>query len=238
MSYRTVGRRLFLSEKINLLQWQKRHYARMAEELASWKPAILEANPALLARLSWWALDEGVPLYAPDVIVFTYEFASKIHMAAIRRAFSSPLVSSYGTTETGFVLEQCEAGLLHQNLESCRIDFHPLKTEYGGPELGRILVTTFGNPWNAIVRFDVGDLIRLHPSGRCACGRDEGLIAEAVEGRVSNLTFTTAGGLVTTMALDDTLSLIPEIRGLPPGAERAEALRAAAPCEGRQHGYS
>lgn len=79
-------------------------------------------------------------------------------------------------------------------------------------ELGRILVTTFNNPWAAVLRFDVGDLIRLHPAGHCACGRKEGLLVEAIEGRGANATFTTRGDLVTTMALDNQLALIPEIR--------------------------
>ena len=108
MSHRIMGTKLYLNEKINLIQWQHRHLERMARELSSYQPVILEANPALLARLAWWAQDEGVELGRRDVIVFTYEFASELHLAAIRKAFSSPFVSSYGTTETGFVLEQCE----------------------------------------------------------------------------------------------------------------------------------
>ena len=212
MNYRTAGNTLYLNEKINLIQWQDRHYARMAEELGNYKPVILEANPSLLARLCYWALDNGREIYSPAVIVFTFEFISAIHLAAIRKVFSSALVSSFGTTETGFVLEECEKGFLHQNIDFCRIDFHPLKSEYGGPELGRMLVTTFSNPWNTVLRFDTGDLVRPHQSGECPCGRKEGLIATAVEGRLSNCTFTTRGKLVTTMALDKALSQVQGIR--------------------------
>ncbi|HEX3045798.1 MAG TPA: hypothetical protein VHY08_13655 [Bacillota bacterium] len=212
MEHRILGRHLFLNEKVSVLQWQPRHLERMARELRIYQPVILEANPSLLARLAWWAWDNGQELFSPAAIVFTFEFPSRIHLAAIRRVFSSPLVSSFGTTETGFVLMQCEAGLFHQNIDFCRIDFHPLTARYGGPELGRILVTTFNNPWAAILRFDVGDLIRLHPTGQCPCGRNEGLLAEAIEGRVANATFTTHGELVTTMALDTQLTQIPEIR--------------------------
>jgi len=212
MEYRTVGRKLYLNEKINLVQWQDRHYRRMARELDYFAPVILEANPSLLARLAYWAMDEGVKMYSPAVIVFTYEFISAIHLAAIRKVFTSPLVSSFGTTETGFVLQGCEKGFLHQNTDFCRIDFHPLKDEYGGPELGRMLVTTFNNPWNTVVRFDTGDLVRLHQSGECECGRKEGIIARAVEGRVTNATFTTDGRLVTTMVLDRALAEIEGIR--------------------------
>ena len=212
MESRIVGNKLYLNEKINLIQWQPRHYERMVRELASFQPVILEANPSLLARLSQWAVDEGVEVYSPKAIVFTYEFSSQIHLEAIGKVFSSPLISSYGTTETGFVMEECEKGFLHQNTDFCRIDFYPLKDEYGGPELGRILVTTFDNPWNAIVKFDVGDLVRLHPAGECVCGRKQGLIAQAIEGRAANATFTTAGGLVTTMDVDRVLSRIKGIK--------------------------
>ena len=212
MEYRIAGSKLYLNEKISLIQWQNRHYERMARELKSFKPVILEANPSLLARLAWWAVDNGVEMYSPAVIVFTFEFISAIHLAVIRKVFSSSLVSSYGTTETGFVLEECEKGFLHENIDFCRIDFHPLKDEYGGPELGRMLVTTFGNSWNTVVRFDTGDLIRLHPSGECECGRKHGLIAGAVEGRVTNSTFTTDGKLVTTWTLDKALAEIEGIR--------------------------
>lgn len=212
MEHRILGRHLYLNEKINVISWQPRHLERMARELEIYRPVILETNPSLLARLAWWALDNGKELFSPAAIIFTYELPSQIHIRAISRAFSSPLISSYGTTETGFVLMQCESGLFHQNTDFCRIDFEPLAAKHGGPELGRILVTTFNNPWNSIVRFDVGDLARLHPAGKCSCGRKEGLIAEAVEGRIANATFTTDGRLVTTMALDTRLALIPEIR--------------------------
>ena len=240
IEYRLWGdNRLYLNEKINLIQWQPRHYERMARELKSFQPVILEANPSLLAKLSFWAMDEGFEMYSPAAIVFTYEFTSKIHLAAMRKVFSSPLISSFGTTETGFVLQGCEEGFLHQNTGFCRIDFHPLKDEFGGPDLGRMLVTTFGNPWNFVLRFDTGDLIRLHNSGACACGRAEGLIADAVEGRTTNVTFTTEGNLITTMAFDNAISDVPGIRDyhliqhspksyelqlmLPPGASGADA---------------
>lgn len=212
MGHRILGNHLYLNEKINVISWQTRHLERMAHELNVFKPAVLEANPSLLARLAWWAWDNGKELYSPAAIIFTYEYPSCIHLAAIKRVFSSPLINSYGSTETGFVLMQCEDGLFHQNTDFCRIDYYPLAERHGGPELGRILVSTFDNPWACILRFDMGDLIRLHPAGKCSCGRHEGLIAEAVEGRVANATFTTSGDLVTTMALDKRLADIPEIR--------------------------
>lgn len=212
MSHRILGDTLYLNEKISVLQWQLRHLDRMATELNTFKPMILEANPSLLARLAYWCLDNKKAVFSPQVIVFTFEFPSALHLAAIRKVFTSAFVSSYGSTETGFVMQQCGCGLMHQNIDFCRIDFQPLKAVFGGPELGRLFVTTFGNPWNWIIRFDIGDIVRLHPQGKCACGCDKGMIAAAVEGRTANVTFGPAGGLVTTKRLDDSLAGINALR--------------------------
>jgi len=212
MGHRIMGETLYLNEKINVISWRPRLLERMARELDLFRPVVLEANPSLLARLAWWAIDSGRELYSPQVITFSYEYPSRIHLREIRQVFNSPLASSYGSTETGFVLMQCEDGLFHQNAEFCRLDYYPLAERHGGPDLGRILVTTFDNPWASILRFDMGDLVRLSPSGKCSCGRGEGYLIEAVEGRLANATFTTEGRLVTTMALDARLAEIPEIR--------------------------
>lgn len=211
-SHRVLGNTLYLNEKTSVLQWQPRHLKRMIDELNDFQPVILEANPSLLARLAYWAVDHQMSVFSPQSIIFTFEFPSAIHLAAIQQVFSSNLVSSYGTTETGFVMEQCEHGLMHQNTDFCRIDFVPLKPEHGGPQLGRIFVTTFDNPWNWIIRFDVGDLVRLHGDGSCQCGRSQGMIVEAVEGRVGNVMFATDGRLVTTKELDDNLAQIGFVR--------------------------
>jgi len=212
MDHRVLGSTLYLNEKTSILQWQPRHLRRMAAELAAWQPPVLEANPSLLARLCFWAQDNGTALFCPRAIVLTFEYPSAIHLAAIRRAFpAAQVVSSYGSTEAGFVLEQCECGLLHQNTRFCRVDFVPVAARFGQPDLGRIFVSTFDNPWNVILRFDVGDLVRLH-RGPCPCGRHEGITVRAVEGRISNVTFDPQGGLVTTRQVDDSLSAVPGIR--------------------------
>jgi phenylacetate-coenzyme A ligase PaaK-like adenylate-forming protein len=106
---------------------------------------------------------------------------------------------------------QCEEGKFHQNTQFCRVDFQPLKKQHGGPALGRILVTPFNNEWYHLVRFDVGDLVRLDDSEKCACGRHSGMILSATEGRFVNATLTCAGRLVTSRELDNNLSVLSEI---------------------------
>ncbi|MBR6322113.1 MAG: hypothetical protein IKR59_04520, partial [Lachnospiraceae bacterium] len=87
-----------------------------------------------------------------------------------------------------------------------------LKPEFGGPDLGRLVVTTFNNPWAVILRFDVGDLVRIHRGSSCSCGIEKGFICDTIEGRVSNSTFTTKGTLVTTAMTDRALMDVPGVR--------------------------
>jgi phenylacetate-CoA ligase len=208
MEKRRLSRFLYLNEKTDPLKWSAELMDRMVTELGIFKPVVFEANPSLLAKLCRYIVSKGKTVFQPELIVLTYEYPTNFHYRQIRQVFNAPIASSYGTTETGYVFMQCEAGKFHQNCEFCRVDFQPLKPEHGGPLLGRILVTTFNNPWYYLVRFNVGDLVRLEESGRCPCGRDSGMILSAVEGRVASVTLTGNGRLVSLRELDNVLSVL------------------------------
>jgi phenylacetate-CoA ligase len=208
MEKRRLSRFLYLNEKTSTSLWTTQHMDRIIRELTIYKPVILEANPSLLAKLCRYIIESRQAVFQPGLVVLTYENPTAFHYQQIRQVFNSPIASSYGTTETGYVFMQCEEGKFHQNSEFCRVDFQPLKHEHSGPLVGRILVTTFNNPWYYLVRFDVGDLVRLDEEGKCACGRSSGLILSAIEGRFANATLTCSGRLVSPRELDNTLSVL------------------------------
>ena len=203
MGKRRLARFLYLNEKTDPALWTPALMDRMTEELGEFKPAVLEANPSLLAKLCRYITGHGKPVCQPGLIVLTYEYPSVLHYRQIRRVFGSPIASSYGSTETGYVFMQCEEGKFHQNSESCRVDFQPLKPGHGGHAIGRILVTPLNNPWYHIIHFDVGDLVRLDENGDCPCGRNSGIILSAIEGRMAMATLTLTGRLVTLRELDN-----------------------------------
>jgi phenylacetate-coenzyme A ligase PaaK-like adenylate-forming protein len=208
---RRLARFLYLNEKTDPSRWTPQIMDRMLHELEIFKPVILEANPSLLAKLCRYAAAQKKQVFQPGLITFTYEYPSSLHLRQVRRVFSSTLASSYGTTETGYIFMQCEAGKLHQNAVSCRVDIQPLKKEHGGPDIGRILVTTFGNPWYKMLRFDVGDLARVDEKQSCPCGRDTGIILSAIEGRSVNATLDVKSRLVTLRRVDDVMGTVPDL---------------------------
>ena len=205
---RMLNRFLFLNEFGTTPEWPEGHERRILEELADYQPAVLEANPSLLARLARFAWRKDAAVYQPPLITLTYEFPSALQLRAIRRVFQSPIASSYGSTEAGYVFMECEHGRLHQNFEFCRVDFAPLTDgveAQGG--VGRIFTTTFGNKWFPLVRFDIGDIGRLAPDP-CPCGRDFGITLSAIEGRLKSLCIAEDGRLVTHREIDSALACV------------------------------
>jgi len=211
MEKRLLDRFLFLNDLADPLAWTDSYMERMVNEINTFRPVLLEANPSLLSKLCRYIVQNHRFLFQPSLIVITYELMSRIHLNHIRAVFTSPVASSYGSTETGYVFMECEAGKLHQNVDFCRVDFQPLKKEHGGPLIGRIFVTVFQNPWTALIRFDVGDLVHLDENQTCPCGRKHGLILSYIEGRTMNLTMTTDGIVVTQRRADEAISEIDNI---------------------------
>jgi phenylacetate-coenzyme A ligase PaaK-like adenylate-forming protein len=210
---RTLGRFLFLNEYGTTDEWPAGHEKRMLEEIAAYQPAVLEANPSLIARLARWAARNGAEAWQPSLITLTYEFPSALHLRAIRRVYSAPIASSYGSTEAGYVFMGCEHGMLHQNTETCRVDLvglpgRRLDEEVPAGGLGRIAATTFGNAWFPLVRFEVGDVGRL-AAEPCPCGRRDGLTLSAVEGRLKSLCLAADGAPLTHGRIDQALAEVP-----------------------------
>ncbi len=213
MKERTLGRLLFLNQTVNPGCWQEAEMLRMLDELAVFRPVVLEADPFYLAALAAFARDRKLQVHQPDVITFTYSYPAQVFLNVIRQVFEAPLVSSYGSTETGYVFMECEHGRMHQNTASCHVDFVPLEERPSGTVLGRLLVTPFGHPVQCFVRFDTGDLAERAPMPFCPCGRREGLTLERIAGRADDATMTRHGGRMTVADVDALLAAIPEVRG-------------------------
>ncbi|HSQ35038.1 MAG TPA: hypothetical protein VLQ89_03505, partial [Candidatus Binatia bacterium] len=210
---RTIGRHLYLNQKINPAYWTTRDIRRMADEFNEFAPLALEGDPAYLAAFARRIVETGIPVHQPRLIFLTYSFPSRLYRRQIRDVFSAEQISSYGSTETGHVFMECEAGRLHQNAEHCRVDFLPWLPAHGGPRRGCMLVTVFHNPWFFVLRFAVGDVARLDEGGPCPCGRDQGLTLAAIEGRLADVTFSASGRAVSVDDLDGVLAGVTGLNG-------------------------
>lgn len=199
---RSIDGILFFNESADPTHWADRDFERMLDEWRSYAPLGVEADPAYLAIVARAALRRGIALPSPAFITLTYETTTRAMRRDIARAWDAPVYQIYGATEAGVLFMECEHGALHPNEAHSHIDLEPLP---GSSDLARVLVTTLGRDWMPLLRYDVGDVVRVAPSRACACGlASDGPLLERVEGRLSDCT-EVGGALVTPLMLDDAI---------------------------------
>jgi phenylacetate-CoA ligase len=199
---RTIDGILFLNESADPTHWTIAECDRMLAEWCEFAPRGVEADPAYLAIIARAALARGVRLPAPEFITLTYETTTRAMRRDIERAFDAPVFQLYGATEAGVLFMECEHGLLHPNERHSHVDLVPLP---GRGRLARVLVTTLGRAWMPLLRYDIGDVVRVAESRDCPCGlTSDGPLLQRVEGRQSDC-IEVGGETVTPLMLDDAI---------------------------------
>ena len=100
----------------------------------------------------------------------------------LSRSFGCPVAQSYGASECLTLAGECSAGRLHLNsdwliLESVDAEHRPVPPGEAG---ATTLLTNLANHVQPLIRYELGDRVRLHAAG-CACGQT--LPVVEVEGR-------------------------------------------------------
>lgn len=95
----------------------------------------------------------------------------------IKKAFGKPIISEYGAAETGIIAFECPEGNMHINMEGVIVEESD----------GEIIVTNLHSRSFPIIRYRLGDYIRLAPEGyKCPCGRQHPVLLE-LQGRVGGV---------------------------------------------------
>ncbi|HWE28943.1 MAG TPA: hypothetical protein VHB97_13125, partial [Polyangia bacterium] len=162
------------------------------------RPDGVESDPQYLAALCRYAEAQKVAMHAPAFVTLTYEQTTRAALRAMKAALPSTTpFQLYGATEAGVLFMECTAGRLHHNARHSHIELVD-----AGHGLSRVVITTLGRTWMPLLRYDIGDLVRV--ADGCTCGRsdNEGYILARIEGR-GNDAITTPRGLFTPAMLDD-----------------------------------
>jgi phenylacetate-CoA ligase len=193
---------LFFNESLDPTHWTGAECDRMLREWHDYAPRGVEADPAYLAIIARAALERGIQLPHTDFVTLTYETTTRAMRRDIGRALDAPAFQLYGATEAGVLFMECEHGRLHPNERHSHIDLEPLP---GEGRLARVLVTTLGRQWMPLLRYEVGDVVRMAEARECECGLvSDGPLLERVEGRQSDCSVVD-GSTVTPLMLDDAI---------------------------------
>ena len=202
MAERSIDGMLFLNESDDPTHWTDADYDRMLREWVEFGPRGVEADPAYLALIARAALKRGQKLATPEFVTLTYETTTRAMRRDISLALDAPVYQLYGATEAGVLFMECEHGHLHPNERHSHIDLEPMP---GSAPLARVLATTLGRRWMPLLRYDIGDVVRVAASRDCACGlKSDGPLLERVEGRLADCSEVN-GETITPLMLDDAI---------------------------------
>ncbi|WKD86515.1 Phenylacetate-coenzyme A ligase [Polaribacter huanghezhanensis] len=118
-------------------------------------------------------------LLKPEKILMVKGTSEKIfekYQDEVKKAFGLKMISEYGATESGIIAFECPSGNMHINMEGVIVE--EIENE--------ILVTHLQMKSFPIIRYRLGDYIKLAPKEKkCNCGKEH-LILEDITGRVGS----------------------------------------------------
>lgn len=174
---------------------------RLLAEITQAQPAHLRGFPVYLLWLADRRQDRGLPRLGGLRVVGPYGgLTSPMMMARIERGFGCRFMQKYGTSELGVVAASCGRS---RGMHVFEDFFHVEALRQGKPvvagETGRLAITDLINTAMPLIRYDVGDVGRLHASP-CPCGRRTARLE--VLGRAQEL-LTTPRGVLTACDVAD-----------------------------------
>jgi phenylacetate-coenzyme A ligase PaaK-like adenylate-forming protein len=213
-SQRTVGDSLFISLSRLPFLWGEKDIDRMAAETLEWQPAFLDVDPVYGVALALHCERRGIRFPSLKFIIASYEFVSVNHRRVLERVFGVPVFNLYGSTETGHLLMETEAGLMRPSRETAYLELlKPAGTFSDG--LDELVVTTLTNEFMPLLRYRIGDLVEKLELPYCDRYR--------VHGRVADAPCRPDGSRVSVLQIDECFRDLPgvahyQLRSQPDGS--------------------
>lgn len=187
---RTIGSALFVNLARIPFVLPEAELQRMADETAGWAPQFLDLDPVHGVWFALFCERHGLRFPSLRFVICSYEFVSVVHRRILTRVFGVPVFNLYGSTETGHLLMENEAGEMKPSYDTALLEV--MSPDADG--IGDLLVTTLSNDYMPLLRYQIGDLVQRYerPYGT----------EYIIHGRARDALTTATGARVTTWQVD------------------------------------
>lgn len=131
---------------------------RMADEISAWAPQFLDLDPVHGVWFALFCERRGLRFPSVRFVICSYEFVSVVHRRILQRVFGVPVFNLYGSTETGHLLMENEAGQMKPSYDTALLEV----VDTDATDIGTLLVTTLSNDYMPLLRYRIGDLAQRH----------------------------------------------------------------------------
>lgn len=170
-----------------------------ARALTAFDPAFLRSTPRHLRALSQ-ELESGRLKLGLKGILMTGEDVSAVSRSELRETYGAKICRLYGTTETGSLGGDCLAQTgMHLNEDYVICEILNGDDPVGPGEVGELVITTTYNDIMPLVRYRLGDMVKLSDSEGCPCGSST-IRVTSIQGRRGDGLKTVGGGRVPPLS--------------------------------------
>jgi len=158
-------------------------------------PEFLVGFPSSVYELCLLAKENGYKYNGMVKAFFpTAETVLPVHREVISEVLGCPLVDQYASSEGAPFILQCSKGRLH--IHSLTGVFEVVDSEMRPAKEGEILVTSFSTRGTPLIRYRIGDRIKLSGDDEvCECGCSFPMV-DYIDGRSSDYIFSPDNGRV------------------------------------------
>lgn len=182
---RTLGNALFVNLARIPFVLSDAELQRMADEISAWAPQFLDLDPVHGVWFALFCERKGIRFPSVRFVICSYEFVSVVHRRILQRVFGVPVFNLYGSTETGHLLMENEAGEMKPSYDTALLEV----VDADAADIGTLLVTTLSNDYMPLLRYRIGDFVqrneRSYGTDYIAHGRIRDALAAADGKRVT-----------------------------------------------------
>ncbi|WP_105245011.1 phenylacetate--CoA ligase family protein [Psychrobacter sp. Marseille-P5312] len=165
------------------------------ESLNSYQPEFIVGFPSSIFTICEIADSKGLKINKPVKVFFsTSENLTPEYREVISKVLGCRVADHYSASEGAPIIIECIAGSLHLNPLSGIIEV--LDSDLLPTTEGELIVTSFTSHGTPLIRYRVGDIIRVAPKdATCTCGSNFPLI-DSIEGRSSDYIYSPEKGRI------------------------------------------
>jgi phenylacetate-CoA ligase len=166
------------------------------QALRQFRPTLIQAYPSSIYFLARLLERRGVDDIQPRSIMTASETLLPHQRECIERVFNCKVFDWYGSGEHVAIISQCPAGKYHVHMEYGIVEYVERPEFSRAGELAyEIICTGLNNFSMPLLRYSIGDIVRIRDGEECDCGR--GLpVVSAIEGRLDDVIVSPDGRVI------------------------------------------
>lgn len=172
------------------------------ESLNRFKPVAIDGFFMAMCDVASYIERNNLKLTFKPVAIFpTSETITDGGRELLERVFGCKVYNQYASSEGAPFVTECRCGRLHLDMASGYI-------EEIDPQTHEVAVTSFTTHGTPLIRYKIGDCIKLSAGTSCECGA-ESVIAESIDGRKMSYLYSSDGAKISEANISNMFKHIP-----------------------------